>query len=59
MGLEISKRRCYGFRLMSAKLHEDIGYHGEIRAITFLCNRPRFKNIVPLGNINMGISEKT
>ena len=28
---------------MSAKLYEDIGYHGGIQGITFLGNRPHFK----------------
>ena len=44
MGLEISKRYfSYSFYSMSAKLYEDIGYHGGIQAIIFfLGNRPGF-----------------
>ncbi len=30
---------------MSAKLYEDIIYHGGIQAVTFLGNRPSFKNL--------------
>ncbi len=30
---------------MSAKLYEDIGYHGRIQTITFLGNRPGFKKM--------------
>ena len=45
MGLDIPKHNSYIFHPMSAKLHEDIGYHGGIQAITFLGNRPRFKNL--------------
>ncbi len=48
MGLEISKRYSYSFHLMSVKLCENIGYHGGIQAITFLGNRPSFKNFVAL-----------
>ena len=49
MGLEISKRfSSYSFHLMSAKLYEDISYHGGIQAITFLGNWPSFKNVVAL-----------
>ncbi len=45
-GLEISKRfSSYSFHLMSAKLYEDIGYHGGIQAITFIANWPSFKNL--------------
>ncbi len=44
MGLEISKRySSYSFHLVSAKLYDDIGYHGGIQAITFLGNRPSLK----------------
>ena len=44
MGLEMSKRYfSYSFHLMSAKLYEDIGYHGGIEAITFLGNWPSLK----------------
>ncbi len=49
MGLEISK--CYSpysFDPMSAKLYDDIGYHGGIQAITFLGNWPSFKTFVTL-----------
>ncbi len=36
MGLGISKCfSSYSFHRISAKLHEYIGYHGEIQAITF------------------------
>ena len=51
MGLEISKRySSYSFHTKSAKLNEDIGYHGgiQLQAITFLGNRTRFKNFVAL-----------
>ena len=49
MGLDISKHHSsYIFRLMSAKLDEDIGCHGGIQAITFLGNQPGFKNFVAL-----------
>ena len=49
MGLEISRRYfSYSFHLMSAKLYEGISYHGGIQAITFLGNRPSFKNFVAL-----------
>ena len=45
MGLEISKRYySYSFHPMSAKLYEDVDYHGGIQAITFLGNRPSFTN---------------
>ena len=33
MGLEMSKRYSYSFHPMSAKLYEDIGYHGGIQAM--------------------------
>ncbi len=47
MQLKISKRySSYSFHPMSAKRFEDIGYHGEIQAITFLGNPPSFKNFV-------------
>ncbi len=40
-GLEISKYFSpYGFHLISAKLHENIGYHGGMHAVTLLGNRP-------------------
>ncbi len=35
MGLEISKH-YYNFHLMSAKVHEHIGYHGGIQLLLFL-----------------------
>ena len=38
MGLEISKHYC--FHPMSAKLFEDIDYHGGIHAFTFRGNQP-------------------
>ncbi len=47
MGLQMSKRYSYSFQTMSAKFH-DVGYHGGIQAITFLGNRPSFKNFVAL-----------
>ncbi len=48
--LEISKLYpSYSFHPMSAKLYEDIGYHGGIQAITFLGNQPNF---------NMGLDGK-
>ena len=31
---------------MSAKLYDDIGYHGRIQVIGFLGNRPSFKDFV-------------
>ncbi len=49
MGLEISKRfSSYSYHLMSAKLYEDISYHGGIQAITFHGNWPSFKKIMAL-----------
>ena len=48
MGLQISKRYSYRFHPMSVKRYEDIGYHGGIKAITFLGDRPSFKKIVVL-----------
>ncbi len=60
MALEISKRYSYySFHPMSVNLYEDIGYHGGIQAITFLGNRPSFKNFVVLWNLNMGVNGKT
>ncbi len=38
MGLEISKLYSYSFNSISAILHDDIGYHDGILAITNLCN---------------------
>ncbi len=49
MVLEISKLSCpNGFYLISAKLPEDIGYHGKTQGVTFRGNRPSFKNFVAL-----------
>ncbi len=49
MGLEISKRySILQFHPMSAKLYEDIGYHGGTQAITFLGNQLSFKKFVAL-----------
>ena len=49
MRLEISKSYfSYSFYPISAKLYEDIGYHGGILTLTFLGNRPSFKNVVAL-----------
>ncbi len=49
MGLEISQRySSYSFHPISAKLYEDIGSHSGIQAVTFLGNRPSFKNVVAL-----------
>ncbi len=49
MGLEMSKRYCSSsFLQTSAKLYEDIGYHGAIEAIYFLANWPSLKRCVPL-----------
>ncbi len=40
MGLEISKRcSSYTFYPMTAKLHVNIGYHGQIQTVTFIVNR--------------------
>ncbi len=45
--LEVSKRYShYSFHLISAKLHEDIGYHRWIQAITFLGDRINLKQEV-------------
>ncbi len=41
MGLEISKHYSYSFHLMSARLYEDINYHG---TIFFSGNWPSLKN---------------
>ncbi len=42
--VEISKRySSYSFHPVSAKLYEDIGYHGGIQAIAFLGNWPSFE----------------
>ncbi len=38
----------YSFHPISAKVYKEIGYHGGIQAITFLGNRPSFKNFVAL-----------
>ncbi len=48
MGLVISKRYSSSFHPMSAKLYEDIGYHGGIQAVTFLGNRQSLKKSVAL-----------
>ncbi len=32
---------------ISAKLSEDIGYHGGIQAVTLLGNQPSLKNVAP------------
>ena len=45
MGLKISKRYAYALHPMSAKLYEDITYHG-VKVITFLANRASFFNFV-------------
>ncbi len=58
MGLEISKRYSYSFHPMSVKLHEDIGYHGGIEAVTFLDNLPTFTNFVTFGNFKTEINGK-
>ncbi len=54
MGLEISKCYSYSFHPMSIKLHEDIGYHWGIQAVTFLGNRRSSKKIVALWNLING-----
>ncbi len=42
-GLQISKRYpSYSFHLISAKLYEDIGYHGVIQAANFLDTQSTF-----------------
>ncbi len=56
MGQYFQKCYSYNFHPMSAKLYEDIGYDGGIRAVTFLANRPSVKNIVALWNFNMGVN---
>ncbi len=43
---------------ISAKLYEDIGYHGGTQAVTFLGNQPSFKNFVALWNFNMAVNGK-
>ena len=49
MGLEISKRfSSYSFHLITAKLYENISYHGGMQTVTFLGNRPSIKNFVAL-----------
>ncbi len=61
MGLEISKRYSsyYGFHLVSAKFHEDIGYHGGIQSVSFLVSRPRCKKVEFLvANFNMRANGK-
>ncbi len=43
MGLEISKRfSSYSFYLMSAKLYEDISYHGGIQTVAFVWQSAKF-----------------
>ncbi len=49
MGLKVSQCCCfYSFHQISAKLYEDIGCHSGIQTITFLGNRPGFKNFAAL-----------
>ncbi len=59
VGLEISKRYSYSFHPKSAKLYEDIDYHGGIQANTFLGNLRSFKKIVVLWKFNMGVNGKS
>ncbi len=59
MGLDISKHdSSYSFRPISAKLHENIGYHSEIQSITFLGNQSSFKHFVALWNFSMEVNGK-
>ncbi len=48
MGWKFQKATATVFRPVSIEHHEDIGYHGGIRAVTFLGNRPSFKTFVAL-----------
>ncbi len=43
---------------LSAKLYEEITYHGGIKAITFLGNQPSFKNFLALWNFKMRVNGK-
>ncbi len=54
MELEVSK--CYfsrSFNQMWFKLCEDIVYHGELQAISFLGNRLSFTPMAPMGTLNI------
>ena len=57
MVLGITKGYFYGFHPISAKLYDDLDYHGAIQAITFLGNRLSFKNVA-LRNCNMEVNGK-
>ena len=60
IGLEISAYySSYSFRLISPKLYEDSGHHNGIQAVTFHDNRPIFKNVMALWNVNMGVNGKS
>ncbi len=50
-GLKISTCYSYSFHLILATPYEDIGCYGRVRAITFLGNRPNFKNLGVNGKI--------
>ncbi len=54
MGLEISKHYAYSFHLISAKLYENIAYHGEYRMLLFF----PIKKSVAQKKIFMGINWK-
>ncbi len=60
LGLEISKRySSYSFHPISAKIYEDIGYHGGIQAVTFRGNRPSFNNhFCGILKFKMGVNGK-
>ncbi len=50
VGLEFSKHYVsYRFQPISAKLCEDVVYHGELQIIIFLGNRSSFETFVALG----------
>ncbi len=48
----------YSFHTISAKLYQDISYHGGIQAIAFVGNRLSVKSFVALWNFNMGVNGK-
>ncbi len=57
MGLKISMLLVLQFS-SNVNLHEAIGYHGEIQAVTFLSNRPGLKKVWPLEILTWESMEK-
>ncbi len=58
MGLQISKRYSpYIVHPISAKLYEDIGYHGEYRLLLFFVSSHMFYKLGTLWNFNMIVNK--